>query len=243
VATNDENHDSKNDALDQAKQIIHTRKFRMHCNHILSKELDKLACILLQDLVRFQDKKFKEDPVKAKARRRYVVGLREATKYMKVSKVDCLIVAPDIENIQSKGGLNDMIGNLIKMAENTGEYGEKKRIPVFYVMNRYNLGKAILRNCPIACVAVLNYQGSDDSFKAMVEMLPNLKDVYQDKLNDAIRKINYNLIKPSTIDKYKQDVNSSNESIKRNIVDSTVDCDVINDNIFLESTLKHSKTL
>ena len=56
-----------------------------HCNHVLSKELDKFATNLLQDLVRFQDNKFAEDPVKAKARRRYVVGLREATKYMKVS--------------------------------------------------------------------------------------------------------------------------------------------------------------
>ena len=55
-----------------------------HCNHVLSKELDRLATNLLQDMVRFQDKKFAEDPVKAKARRRYVVGLREATKYMKV---------------------------------------------------------------------------------------------------------------------------------------------------------------
>ena len=55
-----------------------------HCNHVLSKELDKFATNLLQDLVRFQDNKFAEDPVKAKARRRYVVGLREATKYMKV---------------------------------------------------------------------------------------------------------------------------------------------------------------
>ena len=51
---------------------------------MLSKELDTHAAQLLKDLVRFQDKKFAEDPVKAKARRRYVVGLRETTKYMKV---------------------------------------------------------------------------------------------------------------------------------------------------------------
>ena len=62
-----------------------------HCDHVLSKELDKHAATLLQDLVRFQDKKFAEDPVKAKARRRYVVGLRETTKFMKVSR--CMKIA------------------------------------------------------------------------------------------------------------------------------------------------------
>ena len=65
--------------------FYHIVHYSRHCNHVLSKELDKFATNLLQDLVRFQDNKFAEDPVKAKARRRYVVGLREATKYMKVS--------------------------------------------------------------------------------------------------------------------------------------------------------------
>lgn len=105
----------------------------------------------------------------------------------------CLIVAPDVENIESKGGLNDMIGSLITMAAHTGEYGEKKPVPVFFVMNRWALGKAIYRKVAISCVAVLNYQGSDENFKAMLELLPSLKQTYRDKLNDAMQKINQNL--------------------------------------------------
>ena len=58
---------------------------------MLSKELDKYTIQLLQDLVRFQDKKFAEDPVKAKARRRYVAGLKEATKFMKVRNLQTLV--------------------------------------------------------------------------------------------------------------------------------------------------------
>lgn len=77
---------SPNEAIIPA-HIKYFKIFR-HCDHVLSKELDKIATTLLQDLVRFQDKKFAEDPVKAKARRRYVVGLREATKYMKVSHIE-----------------------------------------------------------------------------------------------------------------------------------------------------------
>ena len=130
----------------------------------------------------------------------------------------CLIVAPDLDNIESKGGINDMVGNMINMAASTGEYGEKKPVPVFFVMDRWTLGKAILRKVPIACVAVLNYQGSDENFKAMVEMLPRLKQDYVEKLNDAIHKINLdlsctnNLIKDEDATKLKTDNGPTNGS-------------------------------
>ena len=50
--------------------------------------------------MRFQDKKFAEDPVKAKARRRYVVGLREATKYMKVSNIQKRIIDRPVGRVE-----------------------------------------------------------------------------------------------------------------------------------------------
>ena len=127
-----------------------------------------------------------------------------------------LIVAPDIENIESKGGLNDMIMNLIEMAGNTGEYGEKKPVPVFFVLNRYALGRAILRKAPVACVAVLNYQGSDDNFKAMLEILPNLKEAYKDKLNDAMIELNLNLNDPNLIGDLILKTNPSHNQITVN---------------------------
>ncbi len=45
---------------------------------------------LLSDLVRFQDKQHAKDPVKAKARKRYVVGLREIKKFLVVKKVSAI---------------------------------------------------------------------------------------------------------------------------------------------------------
>ena len=84
------------------------------------------------------------------------------------------------------------------MAADTGEFGDKKPVPVFFVMNRWALKKATLRKAPISCVAVLNYQGSDQNFKEMNEMLPELKNAYQQKLNDAIEKISQNLISANT---------------------------------------------
>ena len=45
--------------------------------------MDKLVTELMNELVKLQDKKHAEDPEKAKAKRRYVLGLREASKFLK----------------------------------------------------------------------------------------------------------------------------------------------------------------
>ena len=120
------------------------------------------------------------------------------TNLFQVKKVVALLLAPDIDNVESKGGLNDVVGDLLKMAADTGEFGDKKPVPVFFVMNRWTLKKATLRKVPISCVAVLNYHGSDQNFKEMTEMLHELKRIYQEKLNEAIQKISHNLTSTNT---------------------------------------------
>lgn len=83
----------------------------------MSEELDTCVKQLLQDVVRFQDRQFAKDPVKAKAKRRYVVGLREIKKFLQVRKITLLILAPDIETVKIKGGLDDTIEELIELAK------------------------------------------------------------------------------------------------------------------------------
>ena len=65
-----------------------------YCDHILSPELDQLAVQLLDDLVRFQDRQHSKDPIKAKTKRRYVVGMREIKKFLAIKKIDVLLLAP-----------------------------------------------------------------------------------------------------------------------------------------------------
>ena len=83
----------------------------------MSRDLDEIVSNLVKDLVRFQDRQHAENPIKAKARRRYVVGLREIKKFMQVKKITMLLLAPDVEQMQSKGGLDDIISELIKLAK------------------------------------------------------------------------------------------------------------------------------
>ena len=80
-----------------------------YCNQIVNKDIDSVCTALLQEIVRFQDRLYHKNPVKAKMRRRYVMGIREVTKHLKLKKLKCVILAPNCEKIQSKGKLNEEI--------------------------------------------------------------------------------------------------------------------------------------
>lgn len=74
-----------------------------YCSQMLSKEVDACVTDLLKELVRFQDRMYQKDPVKAKTKRRLVLGLREVLKHLKLKKLKCVIISPNCEKIQSKG--------------------------------------------------------------------------------------------------------------------------------------------
>ncbi|XP_016141258.1 selenocysteine insertion sequence-binding protein 2-like [Sinocyclocheilus grahami] len=86
---------------------IHSRRFREYCNQVLSKEIDESVTLLLQELVRFQERVYQKETSKAK--RRLVMGLREVTKHMKLHKIKCVIISPNCEKIQAKGGLDEAL--------------------------------------------------------------------------------------------------------------------------------------
>lgn len=74
-----------------------------YCSQVLSKDVDECVSNLLRELVRFQDRLYQKDPMKARMKRRLVMGLREVLKHLKLKKVKCVIISPNCERIQSKG--------------------------------------------------------------------------------------------------------------------------------------------
>ena len=169
--------------MDKAKLLLHSRKFRNYCDHELSKDIDELVVQLIQDIVRFQDRQFAKDPLKAKSKKRYVVGLREIKKFLQVKKITLLILAPDVETVQIKGGLDDTISELIRLAK-------ENEIPYVFTMNRWRLGKTCLRKVPISGIGVLNHQGSDENYMKIKEVLPLLQLDYKTKLLQALKDVN-----------------------------------------------------
>jgi len=167
---------------EKALTAIHSRKFRKYCTHLLSSELDTTISLLMADLVRFQDKQHAKDPVKAKAKRRFVVGLREVAKFLKVKKVCCIILAPDIERVETEGGLDDAVSKLINDAK-------AQEIGSVFALNRRKLGKLCLKKVPISCIGIMNYQGSDENYKSMLSLVGNLTEEYEAKLASEIEHI------------------------------------------------------
>merc|ERR1719481_1117479 len=64
-----------------------------------------------------------------------------------------------------------------------------RSVPIFFVMNRYKLGKVCRRKVPVSCAAILNYQGANETFKAMTGLLPQLRADYDKRLQDEIDKL------------------------------------------------------
>ncbi|XP_013010098.1 selenocysteine insertion sequence-binding protein 2-like isoform X2 [Cavia porcellus] len=152
---------------------IHSKRFREYCNQVLSKEIDECVTLLLQELVSFQERVYQKDPARAKARRRLVMGLREVTKHMKLNKIKCVIISPNCEKIQSKGGLDEALYNVIAMAR-------EQEIPFVFALGRKALGRCVNKLVPVSVVGIFNYFGAEGLFNKLVELTEEARKAYKD---------------------------------------------------------------
>ncbi|XP_041030795.1 selenocysteine insertion sequence-binding protein 2-like isoform X2 [Carcharodon carcharias] len=152
---------------------IHSRRFREYCNQVLSKDIDECVTLLLQELVRFQERIYQKDPIKAKMKRRLVMGLREVTKHMRLRKIKCVIISPNCEKIQSKGGLDEALYNVIAMAR-------EQEIPFVFALGRKALGRCVNKLVPVSVVGIFNYSGAESLFNKLVALTEEARKAYRD---------------------------------------------------------------
>nr|XP_060618015.1 selenocysteine insertion sequence-binding protein 2 isoform X1 [Anolis sagrei ordinatus] len=155
---------------------IHSRRFRDYCTQVLSKEVDSCVTDLLKELVRFQDRLYQKDPVKAKTKRRLVMGLREVLKHLKLKKLKCVIISPNCEKIQSKGGLDETLHLIIDSAC-------EQNIPFVFALNRKALGRCLNKAVPVSVVGIFSYDGAQDYFHKMVELTMEARQAYKDMIS------------------------------------------------------------
>ncbi|CAI5787013.1 Ribosomal_L7Ae domain-containing protein [Podarcis lilfordi] len=154
---------------------IHSRRFRDYCTQVLSKEVDSCVTDLLKELVRFQDRLYQKDPVKAKTKRRLVMGLREVLKHLKLKKLKCVIISPNCERIQSKGGLDETLHLIIDSAC-------EQNIPFVFALNRKALGRCVNKAVPVSVVGIFSYDGAQDYFHKMVELTMEARLAYKEMI-------------------------------------------------------------
>lgn len=155
---------------------IHSKRFREYCNQVLSKEIDECVTVLLQELVSFQERVYQKDPVKAKSKRRLVMGLREVTKHMKLNKIKCVIISPNCEKIQSKGGLDEALYNVIAMAR-------EQEIPFVFALGRKALGRCVNKLVPVSVVGIFSYSGAENLFNNLVSLTEEARKAYKDMVS------------------------------------------------------------
>nr|DBA31780.1 TPA: hypothetical protein GDO54_007557 [Pyxicephalus adspersus] len=155
---------------------IHSKRFREYCNQVLSKEIDECVTVLLQELVSFQERVYQKDPVKAKSKRRLVMGLREVTKHMKLNKIKCVIISPNCEKIQSKGGLDEALYNVIAMAR-------EQEIPFVFALGRKALGRCVNKLVPVSVVGIFSYSGAESLFNNLVSLTEEARKAYKDMVS------------------------------------------------------------
>ncbi|XP_067839328.1 selenocysteine insertion sequence-binding protein 2-like isoform X2 [Heptranchias perlo] len=167
---------TENILMNPIRPKIHSRRFREYCSQVLSKEVDNYVTDLLKELVRFQDRLYQKDPIKAKKKRRIVMGLREVLKHLKLKKLKCVIISPNCERIQSKGGLDEALHTIIEVAR-------EQEIPFVFALNRKALGRCVNKAVPVSVVGIFSYDGAENQFHQMVELTEEARKAYQEMLN------------------------------------------------------------
>ncbi|OQS05384.1 hypothetical protein THRCLA_02464, partial [Thraustotheca clavata] len=132
-------------------------------------ELESKVIALLNRLMQIQERARLTNPLKAKKTRRIVFGLREVKRGLKNLKIMCLLVAYDVDECTTEGGLDDKVVELIDLARTS-------KIPVVFSLSKRKLGKAVLKTIRVSCVGIYNVDGANEMWsdvKSVVQALQN----------------------------------------------------------------------
>jgi selenocysteine insertion sequence-binding protein 2 len=141
-----------------------------YAQQTITDELNAATTSMLVKLKGFQDRLYHQDKIKAKMRRRLLYGLREVAKSVDAKTSKAVVIAPNIEQIESEGGLDDRINAIIKDAK-------ENEIPIVFALTKKRIGRA-LRMKEISVVSVLDYSGADEEFKSTLKHAAEGRELY-----------------------------------------------------------------
>lgn len=164
------------------KQQIHDAGFREYCSQLINRQLDELCIQLLITLKRFQDRKkqqLQSNPERARRKRRYVHGIREVTKHLRLQRLKCVLIAPDCQSIQSQGGLNDAIDKMITLCK-------EQSIPYVFTLNRQKLGRCLNKTSRVSTIGIFDYSGADQIYKQIVDITHENQRAYKQIIDNIL---------------------------------------------------------
>jgi ribosomal protein L7Ae-like RNA K-turn-binding protein len=118
-------------------------------------------------------KKKGTNPLKAK--RRFVVGMREIEKFIRLEEVKLLFIVPNIEKIEGENSLDERLIKIFKECD-------LKKIPKFFGLNKFKLGKlARKKHSSVSLIAFINVEGFEREFRDLIEFAEGFRQKFYDK--------------------------------------------------------------
>jgi len=139
-----------------------TSSIRTYVMQDLSFMLDKTVAMLLLRLQRLMDQEreafvlssaISELQAQRLQQRRFITGIKEVARRINKSQIQCLMVAPDIEEQAKSGGLDSQMRELLELAY-------KNSVPVIFALSRARMGKALGKSMHISALGVLDSRGA-----------------------------------------------------------------------------------
>jgi ribosomal protein L7Ae-like RNA K-turn-binding protein len=135
---------------------------REYVTQKLGADLDRNVAMLLLHLRRLNDRHRSFEP-DAPSRRRFVVGIKEVFRGVRHGRVKCIILAPDIEEVQTAGGLDDRVKDILRM-------GYEKDVPVIFALSRVRIGRALGKSLRMSVLAVIDTAGVQDLYNSTIDL-------------------------------------------------------------------------
>ncbi|KAJ8311671.1 hypothetical protein KUTeg_011026 [Tegillarca granosa] len=97
----------------------------------------------------------------------------EVTKHLKLRKIKCVMISPNLEKIQSKGGLDDALNNILNLCND-------QDVPFVFALGRRALGRACAKLVPVSVVGIFNYDGTEENFRQLMLLTQKARESYKD---------------------------------------------------------------
>lgn len=136
----------------------------------LSPSLDEKVSSMLRKLTDFQSRLRSENEMKFIKMKRYCIGFNEIRRAIERNKLKGLIVAPNIQESEVEGSLDDVVMNSVEKCR-------AKEIPIIFALSRTRLGKAVGRaNSRLNVIGLLSVDGQNVEWKAICKESAELRN-------------------------------------------------------------------
>ena len=160
--------------------------YRDYVVQAFSLELESALYAMVSKLRDLQRRQQLRDPLKAKLRRRFVVGLREVHKGVKLGKVKCVIIAANIEmGMQGliEEGIDSVVNGLINACKPNAVVG-RREVPIVFAPSRTRLGKALGKHVSISALGVYSPDGANEEYKKVLKLGEELRQLWNDRVEE-----------------------------------------------------------